>query len=224
MAEKAAKSSLFGDKHIEVIPYPIDLATFHPVPKTQARSLLGLDASKPTVLFVAMSATTDPRKGFDLFDSTMAALKETFGHVQIIVVGSSAPPVPTPAHSDFRFLGLLRDDTSMVLAYSAADVFVTPSRRDNLPNTVIESLACGTPVAAFRVGGLPDIIDNMRTGFLAEPYDTRHLAEGIRTLLDVDRRHKLSNDARTTAEERFSPHVVSARYTNLYEALKAGEA
>ena len=142
---------------------------------------------------------------------------------QLLVFGQSAGAGHGELPLRARFLGSLQDDLSLVLAYSAADVFVLSSRQDNLPNTGIESLACGTPVVAFDIGGLPDIVDHQRTGWLARPFDTEDLAAGIAWVLcDRERANQLGVAARDTAEERFSEPRIAAQYKELYERVLAG--
>jgi len=219
IAECAARSTLFRDRDIRVIRNSVDLRTFKPVPSGRARALIGLESTRPTLLFGAMSATTDPRKGFDLLESTLRSLHSTLANVQVVVIGASGPGQTSLDHRSIRYLGNLHDEAELALAYSAADVLVVPSRQDNLPNTVVESLACGTPVAAFHVGGIPEMVEHQRTGFLAEPFDTEQLARGISALLAHDRREQLSRDSRTRAEKLFEPQTVAASYNALYASL-----
>ncbi len=218
MAEKAAQSALFGNRKIHVIPNPVDLQTFRPIPKKQARSQIGLEPSRPILMYGAMSATTDPRKGFDLLEKTLDSLEPNLDRVQLVVIGASETTSPYTGRHRIRFLGRLHDDDAIALAYSAADVFVAPSREDNLPNTVAESLACGTPVAAFRVGGIPDMVRHEHNGFLARPFDTQHLAQGIAALLVKERREQLSAQARAVAKNLFAPQVIATNYRELYQS------
>lgn len=219
MADQAARSALFRDRHIRVIHNPIDLELFQPLPRDEARAVLGLEASRPILLFAAMSATSDRRKGYDLLTSTLDALGSMAGEVELVVIGASEPESPGTSGRRVRYLGRLHDDAALALAYSAADVFVAPSREDNLPNTVAESLACGTPVAAFRVGGIPEMVHHRRNGVLAEPFDTTALARGINELLDDEQPRKIAAEARRTAERLFDPRTVAAAYGDLYRSL-----
>jgi glycosyltransferase involved in cell wall biosynthesis len=109
------------------------------------------------------------------------------------------------------------DSSAVPLAYSAADVTVIPSEQDNLPNTGLESLACGTPCVAFEIGGIPDIIESGRNGYLASPFDTGALAEGIETVIESKKR--LSETARTTAENRFDITNTAQEYVQLYRSI-----
>jgi len=108
----------------------------------------------------------------------------------------------------------------LALAYSAADLMVVPSRQDNLPNTAIEPQACGTPVVAFNIGGLPDIVVHCETGWIAKAFDTEDLAAGILWVLgDRDRWQELSLSARARAVERFSPQIIAKQYAQIYEQV-----
>lgn len=221
LADCARGSVLFRDWPVEVIPNPIDADLWHPVPQPVARAALGLDTAARVILLGAPGGLTDPRKGGDLALDALARLASgpsapdglvIFGQSE--AAGHATLPLPT------RFLGRLQDDLSLVLAYSAADVFVVPSRQDNLPNTAIESLACGTPVVAFSIGGLPDIVTHEQTGWLARPFDTGDLAQGILWVLaEAGKDSQLRVQARADAVRRFANPVVAARYHELYERV-----
>ncbi len=221
LASCAKESVLFAGWPVTVIPYPIDLTVWHPVPRAVAREALGLDPSARIVLLGAPGGLVDPRKGADLaLEAFSRLVQRGDAPDQLLVFGQSAEAghgeQPLPA----RFLGSLQDDLSLVLAYSAADVFVLPSRQDNLPNTGIESLACGTPVVAFDVGGLPDIVDHLRTGWLARPFDTENLAAGIAWVLgDRERAKQLGVAAREMAVHRFSGSTIADQYVAVYREL-----
>jgi glycosyltransferase involved in cell wall biosynthesis len=116
-------------------------------------------------------------------------------------------------------VGYLSDDITLRLLYSAADVFVIPSRLENLPNTGLEAHTCGTPVVAFNIGGLPDIVEHLVTGYLANPYDTVDLAQGIKWVLDQRQSGSLGLKARERAVERFSNHMIAEKYITLYKKV-----
>ena len=99
---------------------------------------------------------------------------------ELVVFGQSLPAHPPDLGFPIHYSGQLHDDLSLRLLYAAADVFVIPSRRDNLPNTGLEAHACGTPVVAFAIGGLVDIVDHHITVALAKPFDPLSLAAAIR--------------------------------------------
>jgi glycosyltransferase involved in cell wall biosynthesis len=120
-----------------------------------------------------------------------------------------------------KFLGRLDDDESLRRAYSAADVFVCPSEEDNLPLTVMEAMACGTPSVGFRTGGVPEMVEESKTGFLAEPFDTNHLAECLNKALDGI---GLSEECREKAVREYGIEMQAGRYRALFESLLVDRA
>lgn len=215
------QSSLLGSYRVEVLPNPIDAAVFRPVPTLLARQLLGLSPEAKYILFGACSATVDHNKGYDLLAAALNVLPfDSRGKLSCLVFGAShgegRPPLPLPTH----FLGALHDEIALALAYSAADVFVCPSREENLPNTIMEALACGTPVAAFSVGGIPDMVEHRVNGMLATPHDAHELAECIAYMLaQDDRRRNMGEAARKKVLQQYDMPVVARKYVALYEEL-----
>ncbi|MBL1177940.1 glycosyltransferase family 4 protein [Pantanalinema sp. GBBB05] len=224
LASCVRASSLFGEQPLEVIPYGIDTDLYRPCDRRTARNLLNLPQDQPLILAGAVNFSGDRRKGFHLLKTALQHLKQLSGHEQteLLVYGASppqegsAPDLGMPIH----YLGTLKDDLSLVLAYSAADVFVAPSLQDNLPNTVLEALACGTPCVAFKIGGMPDLIHHEQTGYLAQPFDPVDLAQGIHWILESpDRQRTLAIAARHYAETTFPLTLQAQRYLALFQAL-----
>jgi len=189
MADQASASVLFAGVPCVVIPNALP-SVFRPVEKQKARALLDLPQDVPLLLFGAMGGITEPRKGWDLLQTALFRLAHRSPDAQVVVLGQSAPTKAIPIPFRQHFLGYLKDDVSLALAYSAADVVVVPSRLDNLPQSASEALACGTPVVAFRQGGLPDLILHRGYGHLVEPYCTDELCDAI---LDCLERRSLSS-------------------------------
>lgn len=211
------QSALMRDWPVSVIPNPIDTECWQPLDRSLARELLGLPKDTPLLLFGAMGGGKDPRKGFDLLQQALRYLCGEVSGLQLVVFGELRPQEPPDLGFPIHFAGHLHDDLSLRVLYSAADVFVLPSRQDNLPNTGVEALACGTPVVAFDVCGLPDIVTHQETGYLARPFDPEDLAAGIQWVLaDEARRSELSRRARQVAVERFSYPVVASQYLDAY--------
>ena len=221
LAECAKESSLFGRHRIEVIHNGLDLNLFKPINKTTAREIWGLPINKKLILFGAMRATSDHKKGFDLLYNGLKQLSVQWSDkAEVIVFGASEPESPPDVGLSVHYLGFLHDDVSLSLLYAAADVMVTPSRQDNLPNTVVESLSCGTPVVAFDIGGIPDMIDHQINGCLAKPFDTSDLAAGINWVLSDENRHKeLCIKSREKAVACFDIKKVAMHYADLYESI-----
>lgn len=218
LAECVKKSSLFKHTRVEVIPYVIDLGVFKPIDKQVAREILNLPSQKKIVLFGSLSALQDKRKGFQYL---LPALKELYREgflkqVEMVVFGSSRPKQPQDIDFNINYLGVMNDDVTLSLVYSAADVFVAPSIQDNLPNTVIESLACGTPVVAFNIGGNPDMITHKQNGYMVQPFDIQDLKQGIMFILNNSQPEFFLENARRVALQKFNPDSVAEHYMDLF--------
>lgn len=226
IAACARSSPIIGDCRIDVVPTGVDIEEYRVIPKAEARRRLGLPADRHLILFGAMSSTSDPRKGFPYFKDAVKCLRRDYApeHLDLVVFGSNG----TPAHDlPFRchLRGQLWDDSSKALHYAACDVFVAPSTEENLPNTVLESMACGTPTVAFAVGGLPEVIDHQESGYLARPLDAEDLAEGVRVILgDPHRYDAICRAARRKIATEHDNEIAAARYVSLYRELIAGRA
>jgi glycosyltransferase involved in cell wall biosynthesis len=210
----ASQSPLLSRFPIRWIPNGVDLQRFRPVERAEARMRLGLPPDGPQVLFSAPDVS-DRRKGGAVLNEALERLHDLeFG---LIVAGANETP---PFPRSFRSLLHLTDEDEIALSYAAADVFVLPTLAENLPNAAIESIACGTPVVSFDVGGMPDAVRHMETGYLAKLADADALAEGIRTLLvDEELRRRLSVNCREVAEREFSTDVEARRFVELYEEV-----
>jgi len=223
LAECAKKSSLFKDRRIEVIHNGLDLNVFKPIDKATAREIWDLPTDKKLILFGAMSATSDHRKGFDLLYKGLKQLAAKWsGKAELVVFGASEPENPPDFGLPVHYLGRLHDDISLALLYAAADVMVVPSRQEAFGQTASESLACGTPVVSFGATGLLDIIDHKLNGYLAKPFDTSDLAAGIDWVLSDNSRHKeLCIKAREKAVACFDIEKIAGQYAELYmEAVR----
>ncbi|MFH1360095.1 MAG: glycosyltransferase family 4 protein [Candidatus Omnitrophota bacterium] len=218
LAECARKSSILKDKRILVIPNGIDTEKFRPVDKKAARKHLGLPHDKKLILFGAFKATSDQRKGYKKLAETLNLLKEERKlNMKSVVFGGSKNGKFSNPNSDPIHIGHVEDDARLSLLYSSADVLIAPSIQENLSNVVLESLSCGTPVVAFEVGGMPDMIDHKENGYLAKPFDVHDLAEGIRWVLADEPRHQLlRTHARNKIESEFTIELSAKKYIDLY--------
>lgn len=208
-----------GAQACEVIHNPLDTQAFSPVDKREARSMLGLPAGRKLILFGALASTSDPRKGYDLLLTALRHLEQDHGADQdtdVIVFGGGKSGDIPGGRMKTHFLGAFHDDLSLRVVYSAADVFVAPSRQDNLPNTIIEAGACGLPTAAFAVGGIPDIVKEDETGKLAAPFDAKALAGCIHSLLVSPISHET---VRSATEAKFSVAATIPAYLSLYRKV-----
>jgi glycosyltransferase involved in cell wall biosynthesis len=220
LAKCARASALFQDLRIEVIPNGIDTHRYRPLDKQQARNLLGLPLDVRIVLFGAVSATSAPRKGFKYLEQALQKLSQESltEPIELVIFGASQPLNPPNLGFKVNYLGRLNDDISLALLYAAADVFVAPSIEDNLPNTLLESLACGTPCVSFDIGGMSDPIEHQHNGYLAKPFEIDDLMRGIAWVLaDAERYRQLSERARQKVLAEFDSQLQAQRYINLYQ-------
>lgn len=223
MADRVAESDLLGHMPVRVIPNGVDVEVFRPFERNIARHGLGLPDDDKLILFGAVASTSDTRKGFDLLIDSLhmlAAQRRDRQPVRLLVFGAADPVSGfdgTPC-LQIHYMGSVEDEARLALIYSAADVFVAPSRQDNLPNTLIEAQACGVPSVAFRVGGIPEAISDGESGFLVEPFSTRQLAEAISRVLDVPP-EQAREKSRRFAAGRFSDLAMAAKYADYYRSI-----
>jgi glycosyltransferase involved in cell wall biosynthesis len=217
IAGEAKRSGLLSRYPISVIPYGLDTEVFRPMP--EARRLLdafGVRPSARVVLFVADHAT-NPRKGFDLLDAALGSLQHL--DTALVSLGRGESPA-LKARLPHVHLGAMTEDRLIAAIYSLADVFVVPSLQDNLPNTVLEAMACGTPVVAFRVGGIPEMVRDGSSGRLVAPGDVAGLARALDSLLADDRQRAcMGRAARQIAEREYTYARQCERYLRIYDSL-----
>jgi glycosyltransferase involved in cell wall biosynthesis len=217
LADEAVVSSLFSAEQVVNLPNPIDTQVFAPFDQVAARNLLNLPQDKKLILFGAMGATSDPRKGYTQLCQALQKLQAQ--DAELVVFGASQPlkgaEFPQPAH----YLGRLHDDVALRVLYSAADVVLVPSLQENLSNAIMESLACGTPVVGFDIGGNSDLVDHKTNGYLAEPFDVNDLAKGIDWVLNSTEYGILSDNARNKVLQNFDNKVVAPKYIELYQSV-----
>ena len=219
LAKCASSSSLFKDFRIELIPNALDTEKYRPINQKVAREILRLPEDKQLILFGSLQATSDKRKGFHLLQAALQDLSQSGwqDNLELVIFGASQPENPPEFGFKAHYLGTFSDDLSLALLYSAADVFVLPSVQDNLPNTVMEAIACGTPCVAFKIGGMPDMIEHQKNGYLAQPYQIEDLAQGIAWVLEDRGRHqKLAYRAREKVEKEFTLDIQAHRYLSLF--------
>jgi glycosyltransferase involved in cell wall biosynthesis len=228
LAQCARASALLRDREVKVLYNGIDTTVFRPQPRDEARRELGLPAKARLVLFGAVNATADRRKGFDLLLTALTELQSAGERPELVVFGDEpGKGAPLPPGFPVHALGKIADPARLARVYAACDAMVVPSREEAFGQTAAEALACGTPVVAFRVGGLPEIVTHEVTGFLAPPFDTRALARGIHSVLagrDEPRGQALGAEGRRVVEKNFSLTGQAEKCLALYaEALAAGE-
>lgn len=218
----AKSSSIFRDRDIEVIPNGLDLEVFKPLPRSLCRSILKVPENQTVILYGAINAVSDPRKGFDLFWDAIKTLgqKQKIDSVRCLIFGTYQPANLPPIGIPLTFLGPIYDEISLAVIYSAADVMIVPSRQEAFGQTASEALACGCPVVAFNATGLKDIVDHEINGYLAKAYEAQDLAKGIDLVIaNPDRQKRMSIEARNKALREFDIIRMAVKYKNLYESI-----
>ncbi|MDO9095621.1 MAG: glycosyltransferase [Rubrivivax sp.] len=222
MASVAQRSPVARQRPVQVIPNAIDSRRFKPLDRQAARALFGLPAEQPLVLFGAVNAQADARKGFAHLQGALQRLQAqgaTCG-AALCVFGGPSRGTGTLHGLPVHEMGHLHDEESLVAMYSAADVFVAPSLQDNLPNTVLEANACNLPSVAFDIGGMSDLIEHRVSGWLAPAGNTDALADGLAHALQHPHwRQAAGRAARAAVLARFDYPVVAAAHGALYRRL-----
>ncbi len=213
LAKCARESKVFKNKSIYVIPNGIDCELYRPIDKTTARDILRLNSKKQYILFGAMNSTNDINKGFNLLLNALSKLNIN-SEVELIVFGGESTHLNALENIKINYIGTIMDEITLPIVYSAANVFVCPSLSENLPNTVLESMACGTPVTAFNIGGIPDIIDHSLDGYLAQPYISDDLLAGVEWCLQNS--ILVGERARQKITNNFNIELIASKYKSLY--------
>ena len=221
LARCATESNLFSQFSVSVIPNSCPTDKFIPYSKKEARKFFGIEMSTNVILFGA-DTVVNKRKGIVyllkalnnlIYSEKQNILLITFGHIPDNIMINIKYPVKNFGH--------VSDQKQLSIIYSMADLFVITSLEDNLPNTVLESMACGTPVVGFNIGGIPDMIEHKETGYLVKPKDVDDLAKGISWILSSseETKSKLSKQCRKKAEELYALEIQANNYRRLYEEL-----
>ena len=220
----ASESSLLRDKNIKSIPNPLDTDIFRPLDKAACRISESLPPNKKLILFGAANIN-DSRKGMNYLVDALSHFNQRYpdyaSQVELVFFGKvkaeTLSELAFPSHQ----LNYISDPERLVSIYNAADVFILPSLQDNLPNTVAEAMGCGVPVVAFKTGGVPEMIDHLKNGYLAEAKNSADLADGIYQVLFGNNDIAFAENARKKALNSYSEQVVVGEYLKVYsDALK----
>jgi glycosyltransferase involved in cell wall biosynthesis len=216
LEQEAKASALLRGQKIVSIPNPIDTHIYRSGDKQTARKNLGLPEDKRLILFVSQRVT-NKNKGMDYLIDACRQLKD----YELVILGGHAEEVvdqlPLKAHP----LGYVNDERRIVEIYQAVDVFVLPSLEDNLPNTIMEAMACGVPCVGFRVGGIPEMIAHQQNGYVARFRDADDLATGINWVLNNANYAHLSQQAVHQVNMSYSQRSVASRYIEVYNQAMA---
>ena len=224
LADLLRESTLFSKARVVHIPYSVDTDELQPVDQAVARQILGIEEESHVIFLLAKG---NYRKGEDLFLKALSyycsSLTPKEEKLTVLVAGGHALEWNVPSlPSDIRILpvGLIQNHRLLALCYSCADIFVLPTRADNLPSSILESLACGTPIVSFRVGGVPEEIDEGETGYLAQAENYEDLALGMYKILhDKQLLRQMRSRCREVALDKFTLHVQARRYEELFKQV-----
>lgn len=226
LANCARESRLLEGKRILSIPNPINTKLYQPDSKTEARKALKLPQDKKLLLFAAFRVT-NKIKGIDYLCEAIRMLVEknpALGNeIAIVAVGKESEALAGALPVDVYPMGYITNEHRMIKTYNACDLFLIPTLQDNLPNTIMESMACGVPCIGFDIGGLPQMIDHLENGYIARYKDSADFARGIEWALSQTDTRALGEKARTKVMASFSETAVAKLYTKLYKELSGKE-
>lgn len=214
LASAAKASSLLQGAKVHNLPNPIDASVFSPRSSDSLRDRLKIPRSNKIILFGAMQSD-DVRKGGSFLKSAISKIK-TQG-VSLVVFGGGGEGFNI--FDDVHIIGHVGSDEALADLYRIADVMVVPSLQENLSNAIMESMACGTPVVAFNVGGNGDMIDHCDNGYLARLRDVNDLVCGIEWIIYNKDHVGLRSRAREKILRNFEQSIVARRYKDLYEEV-----
>jgi glycosyltransferase involved in cell wall biosynthesis len=222
--QREAEEGILGHLPVHHIPHGVDTETYRPRGREQCRELLGIPPGVRVLLFTAM-ALPERGKGFDLLRRSLEGMpEEVKRRLLLMIMGSNGEAIGPVRGIATRYLGRLTDEDLKAVAYSAADLLVSPTRGEAFGLTLLESLACGTPVVVFRAGGVTDVVRD-GVGYLAQPGDPDDLRKGVLELLANDaRRAEMGAAGRALAAGEFSMELCVQRHIELYRELCAAAA
>lgn len=221
LANIAREVPQFKDKMVSPIHNTLDTNVYKPIDQIYIRGKLNLPKDKFLILFVALS-TKEERKGFSYLKNSLDYLVKQYpmskDQIELLILGSSSidqlKGIPLKVNTSER----KREDKDIAEYYNAANIFLAPSQEDNLPNTVLESLSCGTPVVAFKIGGIPEMVEHKKNGYLAEAKSLEDFSNGIYWMFqNRDQLKDLRKNARNKIVEYFSPQLIANAHLSFYK-------
>lgn len=224
LGDQARRSTLLTGLQVSTIPNPIDTHLYCPKDKKQARLHSTLPADKRIILFVSQRVTLE-RKGIAYFTQAIEKLANEYPEMRqdtvIAILGGHAEDVTSQLALPSIPLGYVDNERQIVDIYNSADVFVIPSLDENLPNTIMEAMACGVPSVGFKVGGIPEMIDHQKNGYLAKYKDVDDLANGIHWVLDEADKETLKTNCIQKVMANYSQRSVAMKYIEVYNQVLA---
>jgi len=213
---REARKGFWKDNRVEVIPNGLPLEVYKPVDKNLSRTALEIETNTPVLLMAAYNLNA-PRKGGEILVNALQ--KTSLRPLTLVTFGRGAFRVKIDDIKVYQ-MGYVNPERVKALVYNASDMLIHPAPVDNLPNVVMEAIACGTPVVAFPVGGVTDMVRPGRTGWLADEVSPEELAETIDSAIeDLRQGVKLQDSCRDVAEAEYSSELQAKRYIELFESL-----
>lgn len=221
LADVARTSFLLKGFRIETIPNPIDTVIFSSKDDIANRAKWGINPKSKIILFGAANIM-DRRKGLTYLVDALNHLKNNYSDIEdieIVIFGKNKSFDTSLFPFKVYEVGIISSQADLAALYSLADVFVSPAIEDNLPNTVMEALACATPVVAFNTGGIPDMVEHLQNGYLAEFKSATDFAAGIHYVLNPEHKENLAAKARQKVLDTFTNEKVAEQYMAVYQSI-----
>lgn len=222
LKERAGQSALLNGHTIVDIPNPISTGLFKPQNSLAARNKMELPTDKKLILFGSVKVT-DKRKGIDYFVESCKLLAEMHPELKeelgVVVYGKNSEQLKPLIPFQVYALDYISNEKDLVNIYNAVDLYVTPSLEENLPTTIMEAMACGVPCVGFNVGGIPEMIDHLHNGYVAEYKSAEDLANGIIWTLSESEYQSLSEEACRKAVSNYSESIVAKKYIDIYNKI-----
>ena len=227
LKERAGQSALLNGHAIVDIPNPISTGLFKPQNSLAARNKMELPTDKKLILFGSVKVT-DKRKGIDYFVESCKLLAEMHPELKeelgVVVYGKNSEQLKPLIPFQVYALDYISNEKDLVNIYNAVDLYVTPSLEENLPTTIMEAMACGVPCVGFNVGGIPEMIDHLHNGYVAEYKSAEDLANGIIWTLSESEYQSLSEEACRKAVSNYSESIVAKKYIDIYNKITGDHA
>lgn len=221
LSDSLYNSSIFHRKKCKIIPNCLDTDIFKPMEREKARNFFNIPLNKKIILFGASGGKNSYRKGYLYLKEAVEKISKDRKDIECVVFGGKKDGIENINNIVIRNIGKVYDDNELSLLYSAADVFVTPSVIDNLPNTIMEAMSCGTPCVGFAVGGITEMIDHEINGVLSEPFDTNSLSQGIDWIIsNNERQSQLGEEARKKVINNYCRTIIAEQYKKYYIDIK----
>ena len=215
LKDLALKSPLASNHKVSTIPNPINITTYRPKDKNSLRKLMNLPLDKKIILFAA-AKVSDKRKGIDYLIEASKILSKKENNYIFLIAGSNGEEIISKLALPAKNANYVAQE-EMPNMYIVADVFVTPSLQENLPNTIMESMSCGTPCIGFDIGGILEMIDHKQNGYIAKYKDADDLANGLKWILNDADSTQLSENARQKVIENYSESQIAMSYLEIYK-------